>query len=181
MPVCKPNFFLFTGGPGVGKTTLVEHLAGLGEICVPETHRAVIREQAALGAAGISRDDQTGFRDLCGRRDVAIFDRMARETRRVFFDRGILDSIAGDSLDPPWLVAAATERRYAATVFVPPPWPEIYETDAERIQDFAEAVATHHRICANLVAWGYEVIEPPRLPVAARAAFVLDQVRRLGV
>jgi len=180
MPVCKPNFFLFTGGSGVGKTTLIEHLAGLGEICVPETHRAVIREQAALGEGGVSRDDQTAYRDLCGRRDVAIFDRLRAETRRIFFDRGILDSLAGDGLDPPWLIQAAAQRRYATTVFAPPPWPEIYETDAERIQDFAEAVATHHRICANLTGWGYTVIEPPRLPVAERAAFVLQTVAALG-
>lgn len=180
MPVHKPNFFLFTGAPGVGKTTLVERLAALGEVCVPETHRAVIREQAALGERGLPRGDQTGFRDLCGRRDVDIFDRMAGETRRVFFDRGILDSLAGDGLDPPWLEAAAAERRYNTHVFAPPPWEEIYESDAERIQDFAEAVATHQRFRANLAAWGYQVIEPPKVSAPERAAFVLDHVRRLG-
>ncbi|WP_304171958.1 AAA family ATPase [Phenylobacterium aquaticum] len=180
MPVHRPNFFLFTGGPGVGKTTLVEHLKARGETCVPETHRQVIREQAALGDRGLPRSDQTGFRNLCGRRDVEIFDRLAGETRRVFFDRGILDSLAGDGLDPPWLERAAAERRYAATVFAPPPWAEIYETDAERIQDFAEAVATHDRICAGLTRRGYQVVELPRVSVEDRAAFVLEAVARAG-
>jgi len=43
--IYKPNFFVFTGGPGVGKTTLIRHLQRLGEQVVAETHRAVIAEQ----------------------------------------------------------------------------------------------------------------------------------------
>ena len=43
--IYKPNFFVFTGGPGVGKTTLLRHLQASGERVVEETARAVIREQ----------------------------------------------------------------------------------------------------------------------------------------
>ena len=49
----KSNFFLFTGGPGVGKTTLIRHLESLGERVVEETHRGVIAEPVAAGARAV--------------------------------------------------------------------------------------------------------------------------------
>lgn len=52
MIIQKPNFFVFTGGPGVGKSTLIAHLAAAGELVAPENARAVIREETAAGRRG---------------------------------------------------------------------------------------------------------------------------------
>ena len=52
MAICKPNFFLLTGGPGVGKTTLIEELHRRGERVVEETHRRIIREARANNIQG---------------------------------------------------------------------------------------------------------------------------------
>ena len=52
MTIDKPNFFLLTGGPGVGKTTLIEELRRRGERVIEETHRRLIREgRAESGSA----------------------------------------------------------------------------------------------------------------------------------
>lgn len=45
--IYKPNFFVITGGPGVGKTTLLETLAQQGFPYVPEIAREIIREQVS--------------------------------------------------------------------------------------------------------------------------------------
>ena len=45
--IYKPNFFIITGGPGVGKTTLLEVLAKQGFPYVPEVARKIIREQVS--------------------------------------------------------------------------------------------------------------------------------------
>jgi len=65
------------------------------------------------------------------------------------------------------------EYEFHRSVFVLPPWESIYTTDAERDQSFAEAVAVHARIVEWYTACGYVLHEVPRLPVAARAKYVL--------
>jgi predicted ATPase len=111
---------------------------------------------------------------LCAARDIAIFDAMAGETRRVFFDRGIVDSYAANGSTPsPALVEAIRTRRYNRTVFIFPPWPEIYETDAERRQGWDEAEATFGIIQGRLPTLGYAPVVVPKGSVADRAAFIL--------
>lgn len=174
----KPNFFVFTGGPGVGKTALIRHLEGLGEHVVDETHRAVIAEQVAAGGRALPWDDYGAYCDLCVRRDIARFDTLSHEPGRVFFDRSILDGFDARWDAPAELIAAAQGRRYNREVFVFPPWFEIYETDAERRQDWDEAEVTFGRILRGLERFGYAPVVVPKAPLAERAAFVLAHALR---
>jgi predicted ATPase len=166
----KPNFFVFTGGPGVGKTTLLRHLEALGETVVEENARAVIREDPA------GRGGEAFFRRIA-QRDIAAFDRLGDEMGRVFFDRGLMDCYGADGVTPwPELEAALAARRYNETVFVFPPWREIYATDAERIQDFAHVERLFERVISLLPTLAYTPLIVPIGPVEDRARFVLDQV-----
>lgn len=178
--VTHNNFHIFTGGPGAGKTTVLEALRARGYSYVEETGRKIIQEQKAIGGNIHHNGDRIAYRDLMLSRAIADYERMSAEERPVFFDRGIPDLVGYNTLigtDIPQAMRAAAETyRYNPDAFVFPPWQEIYANDAERKQYFAEAIATWQAIVDILPEFGYRVIEVPRASVEVRVQFVLDRI-----
>ncbi len=173
----KANFHIFTGGPGAGKTTLIEALRAKGYDCVDEAARHVLRGQAAVGGNATHDGDRARYRDLVLDRSLADYRAMAGMDAPVFFDRAIPElsgyGNAPGEADPPPLARAIAECRYNATVFLFPPWEAIYCHDDLRKHSFAEAVATYETIAAIYPRHGYRTVEVPRARVEARTAFIL--------
>ena len=97
-----------------------------------------------------------------------------------FSDRGIPDTLCYARLiglrDNGPIETACREYRYAPVVFLAPPGREIYETDRERKQDFAEAERTYAQLAEVYRDCGYELAVLPRLPPPARAEFILTLI-----
>ncbi|HEY5336975.1 MAG TPA: AAA family ATPase [Rhizomicrobium sp.] len=176
----KENFYVLTGGPGAGKTTVLEALRDKGFACVDEVGRKIIQEQKAIGGNIHHNGDRLAYRDLMLARSIADFERMIDEAAPVFFDRGIPGLIGYCRLIgvdvPLHLKEAVAHYRYSSTVFLFPPWPEIYENDADRKQDFQEAINTYSNIKEAYAEYGYRCVEMPKASVAARVDFILSQV-----
>jgi len=174
------NFFVLTGGPGSGKTTVSNHLADLGYRCMPEAGRAVIRQQLGCGGVALPWNDKTAYARLMYERDMAAYHRASNMNGPVFFDRSIVDVIAYLQLEqlpiPEPLQTAASRYRYHKTAFIFPPWPQIYRSDQERRQDQPTAIATYHAMVKTYSQCGYALVRVPRLPVAQRAAFILNAI-----
>jgi predicted ATPase len=66
--------------------------------------------------------------------------------------------------------------RYADTVFMAPPWREIFHEDAERRHGFAEAEAEYRALVDAYRALGYTLVELPRSDVETRVRFVTQRL-----
>ena len=67
-------------------------------------------------------------------------------------------------------------NRYNNTVFITPPWREIYRTDTERDQSFDEAIRVYHRLENWYREHGYDIVILPKDTVENRATFILNQI-----
>jgi predicted ATPase len=170
------QFFIITGGPGSGKTALIEALAAAGHRVVPEAGRLIIKEQVASGGHALPWADRAAFADAMLARDIAAYRDNDAATGPVFFDRGIPDIIGYLTLIglpiPAAMHESALRYRYNRRVFIAPPWPEIFVEDSERKQTPDEAKRTYVAMSRTYPQYGYEPLELPRSSVAERAAFV---------
>lgn len=180
MRITRDNFYIFTGGPGSGKTSVIEALKARGYACVAEVGRQIIQEQIAIGGDALHTADAVKFRDLMLSRSIYTYNRVRERDAPVFFDRGIPELVAyGDLIGvetPAYFRKAADLFRYNKRVFIMPPWPEIYAQDDERKQDYAEAVATYRAMAETYPQLGYELVEVPKLSVSGRVDFVLASI-----
>jgi predicted ATPase len=167
---------VLTGGPGVGKTTLLRELASLGYGVVEESARALIRERTAAGLS--PRPDALEFAREILRRDIAKYEQAAETGRWVFFDRSPLEALAMVQEAAPIPVSDAEALiagfRFHRTVLVLPPWPDIYARDSERDHSLGHCIAVHERLVSWYGRCGYLLHEVPCLPPAVRAQHVLQ-------
>jgi predicted ATPase len=180
MTSLRSNFHIITGGPGSGKTSVIEALGERGFCCVDEVGRKIIREQLMIGGDALHWGDRAKFLELMLSRSIGDYERAGDGDGPVFFDRGIPE-LAGYGLlvgipVPAHVTKAAELFRYARRVFVMPPWREIYRNDVERKQDFSEAIASHDLAVATYREFGYEPLEVPKASVAERVAFIIEHV-----
>lgn len=172
------DFYIITGGPGAGKTTLLHELKRRGYACVREAAREIIREQMTGGGCALPWGNVRDYTALMLERSVNDYQAALQTGTLCFFDRGIPDALgyarmSGLFLEQEWIEAGQLFR-YRETVFLLPPWEEIYRLDAERKQDYAEAVDTYRHLKQEYEDLGYRIVEVPCLPVDLRANFVLQ-------
>ncbi|GAA1706471.1 AAA family ATPase [Fodinicola feengrottensis] len=170
-----------TGGPGAGKTTLIEALGRRGFGITEEAGRAIIREQVAIGGLALPWDDTALFAEIMLTWELRSYRGAERDPARiVFFDRGVPDLAGYLRLlrrpVPAHFEAAIRKFRYHRKVFVAPPWAAIYAQDSERKQTFAEAQRTYEAIIGAYADHGYDLVELPLVPVGERADFVLTHL-----
>ena len=177
MPSDYNRFFILTGGPGSGKSTLIDALEGLGHARTIEAGRGVIRDQRDIDGPALPWRDPALFAELMLCWEMRSYHLAINQPGAVFFDRGVPD-VAGylrlHGLPVPAHVRKAAEQlRYNRRVFIAPPWPEIFTQDSERKQGFQEAERTHDSMVATYSDYGYELVTLPRASVQERLQFVI--------
>lgn len=166
---------IVTGGPGVGKTTLLRELAALGHAVVEESAREIIRERRAAGLS--PRPEPKAFASELLRRDTEKYGNAPSGEALVFFDRCLVEAVAmaqeAGVLSERQARAALDSVSFHPRVFVLPPWQGIYVNDAERDHSFGHCRRVHEGLTRWYAACGYQVHEVPRLGPPQRARHVL--------
>ncbi|UTV27644.1 AAA family ATPase [Photobacterium atrarenae] len=170
---------IITGGPGAGKTALLEAVARKGYLVFPETSRQLIREQQQCAAGVLPWTDLPAFAGLCLTAMSEQRRQAAEGTMPAFVDRAIGDicaylTIGGEPVPANYRQAALG---YYPSVFCCPPRREIYVQDNERPHSFAEAEQIHQQLVETYQALGYQVVDVPWGAVADRASWVLARIR----
>jgi predicted ATPase len=172
------NFFVITGGPGVGKTTLLRELEKRNFKYIPEVAREIIKEQVSSNGKALPWKNTELYKELMMERSIASY-KLANQTNNeiLFFDRGIPDTLSYARLINSSISTQmdfyTNHYRYNEKVFILPPWLEIYTTDNERKQTWKEAVQTYETLAATYKQYNYELIEVPKTPVKERVEFIL--------
>lgn len=176
----KKEIVVITGGPGTGKTTIIDKLIEKGHTCFPEISRQITLEAKKQGIEQLFLEKPLLFSELLleGRKDQ--FNQAQQQAANtVFIDRGIPDILAymhyiGDSY-PAFFDVACKEYCYTK-VFVLPPWEEIYESDEARYENYDQAKLIYTHLQETYSNYGYQLIVVPKGTVEERVNFILQNL-----
>jgi len=168
------------GGPGTGKTTLINALRSKGYNCMEEISRQVTLKAQEKGIEQLFLEDPLLFSEhlLLGRQKQFLeADSIDEEV--VFFDRGLPDVVAYldylKSSYPESFKIICSQHSYDK-VFILKPWKAIYEQDNERYETFEQALILHDFLVKTYTHYGYSIIDTPFGTIEERIDFILNHL-----
>jgi len=164
---------VITGGPGSGKTSLIDNLSLKGYCCYGEVSRQLIQRMKI----------SSSFKDFDFEDEVFNLrkrDFLDASKELQFYDRSMIDNLAylnKNNLEVSEKMNSDCEKhKYFKEVFILPPWDDIYETDNERVEEYDEAVDIHSYLIEAYSKYNYSLIEVPKASVEERIEFILNRI-----
>ncbi len=172
---------VITGGPGTGKSTVLNELQKHNFFCKHEISREITLHARETGIEQLFLKDPVLFsKMLLEGRENQYKDAHENIAEVVFFDRGIPDINAylnymGIQYDDRF-IKTCHKNRYSK-IFIMPPWEEIYITDNERYESFEQALAIHNHLKNTYISFDYKLIDVPFNSVEKRVEFILNTLK----
>jgi predicted ATPase len=169
---------LITGGPGFGKSSIIEQLESRGYRVFHEVAREIIRHEIQHGGEALPWINIEAFSSkvLQGRIDQ---HKQGNEAIS-FYDRGLPDIAAfilkDKKIPGQEILELCSRHRYDSKVFITPPWESIFKRDEERKEDFAAAIKVHKAIEQIFPQLGYSLVSVPMGSISQRADFILQNL-----
>lgn len=172
------QWYVITGGPSTGKSTLLKELESLGYTTLPEAARTVIDRAIATGkTVNELRANEAKFQLDVLKHKQEIERDHARDTL-TFFDRGMHDTLAyleliNEKIDNA-VIDAVKKSKYKKVFLLDPL--SIYESDYARTETQEEALKLNALLHKAFSDYGMEPVKVPALSPSERAQFVLQHI-----
>ncbi len=176
----NPKKIVITGGPGTGKSSIINHLKARGFLCYEEISRQVTLQARKDGIEQLFLTQPLLFSEkLLEGRTLQFMDAAKEPENAVFLDRGLPDVLAymdyiGDAY-PKRFTEICKSHQYDCA-FVLAPWQEIFTSDSERYENFEQATEIHHHLFETYKRFGYQLIDVPFGSIENRTDFVIDSL-----
>jgi predicted ATPase len=171
--------YVLTGGPGVGKSTLIEQLQKNGIYTLGEISEYIINIESKKENGILPWTNRTAFQELVLQTQLTWEKEIPLENRIAIQDRGIPDGIAYyllDNLQPPQeMYEAAIKANYTAVFLLDPL--EKYQQTAVRVEDKEKAMKLHEMIAQVYTELGYKILKIPPISIERRTELILSNLR----
>lgn len=180
----KTKRIVIAGGPGSGKTSLIDYLEQLGYSVKHEISRDIILEAQKEGIEQLFLENPILFSQklLEGRLKQFHEGKNCKEPL-LFYDRGMpdvtayMDFVATDY--PKSFSEICLENKYDV-IFLLPPWETIYLSDNERYESFEQAERIYHFLKTSYKKYGYKIHEVPIITIRERGQFIFNNLKLMG-
>lgn len=171
---------ILTGGPGTGKTSVIQLLEKRNYTVLPEISREIILQAQKDGIDQLFLEKPLLFSELLLEGRIKQYKEAEQaQADYIFIDRGIPDVVAYMDYfksEYPSVFRDVGELYPYDRVFVLPPWESIYTRDNERYESFEQACQIHKYLLNSYNRSGYHPTEVPLGSLEERASFILEHL-----
>lgn len=172
----KSNWYVLTGGPCSGKTTVLKELKKMGYIVYLEAARTFIDQEIKKGKILKEiRKDEREFQKKILKIKIKI-EKIAPKAKMIFFDRAIPDSIAYHQtcgLNPKDVLKFCKRKIYRKIFFLEQ---LPFKNDYARIEDSKTIKKLNSLLKKSYENLGYKVIKIPIASIQERIKKILAEI-----
>ena len=172
---------IITGGPGTGKTSLIEELRKNDFKCFDEISREITLKYREKGIEQLFLSDPNLFsQELLNGRIQQFNNSINLQANCVFFDRGIPDIIAYlnfKKADLSKKILKAVDKYRYDIIFLLEPWEDIYSSDIIRYESFDQVITIDSYIKNTYKEFGYNLIIVPKDNIKNRVDFIINNLK----
>ena len=170
---------VLAGGPGTGKTSVINELKKRDFYCFQEAAREIFDEFKLKGLE-FKTDPIEISKNIFKKRklDFEAAHQIDCKENLIFYDRGIHEVTA-------YLRSIGNSSKYWDNIplkykydliFMFEPWKEIYKKDDNRIEDFSDAKKISPFIISIYKQSGISMIKVPNISIEERVSFILNKI-----